>query len=75
MFNWLNRHCYGIYVFHNWLQPFMISSTATALLGLDILAIDHPILFPLLFFVGSFMLSLGITWVLLKTKTGRFLIG
>lgn len=72
---WLNRHSYGIYVFHNWLQPFMISSTATALFGLDVLAQKHIIIFPAVFFISSFLLSLGLTWLLLKTRVGRFLIG
>jgi len=74
-FNWLNKHSYGIYVFHNWLQPFIISSTAIGLFGLDVLAMQHPFLFPLLFFIISFLLSLALTWCLLKTRIGRFLIG
>lgn len=75
IFEKLNKYSYGIYVFHNWLQPFMISSTAIALFGLDSFAIGHPILFPLAFTVSSFVLSLAVTWLLLKTRTGRFLIG
>lgn len=74
-FNYLNRHAYGIYVFHNWIQPFMISSTAIGLFGLDVLAMKYPILFPLLFFISSFIISFGLTWILLKTRFGRFLIG
>nr|MBD5376410.1 acyltransferase [Bacteroides sp.] len=74
-FNWLNKHSYGIYVFHNWLQPFLISSTAIGLFGLETLAMNYPILFPLVFFISSFILSLGLTWLLLKTRVGRFLIG
>ncbi len=73
-FDWLNRHAYGIYVVHNWLQPFLISSTAIAMFGLDALAMEFPILFPLAFFISSFVLSLGLTWLLLKTRVGRFLI-
>ena len=74
-FNWLNKHAYGIYVFHNWLQPFLISSTAIGLFGLEALAMNYPVLFPLVFFISSFILSLGLTWLLLKTRIGRFLIG
>lgn len=73
--NWLNKYSYGIYIFHNWLQPFMISSTATALFYLDVLAVDHPVLFPFLFFVSSFVVSLGLSWLVLKTRVGKFLIG
>lgn len=75
MFEKLNKYSYGIFVFHNWLQPFMISSTAIGLFGLDALAMDYPVLFPLAFSISSFVLSLGVTWMLLKTKVGRFLIG
>lgn len=74
-FNWLNKYSYGIYVFHNWLQPFMISSTAIALFNLDELAMEHTVLFPFLFFASSFFISLGLSWLLLKTRAGRFLIG
>lgn len=74
-FNWLNRHAYGIYVFHNWLQPFMISTTAIGLFGLEAFALEYPILFPFIFFISSFVLSLGMTWLLLRTRIGRFLIG
>lgn len=74
-FEKLNKYSYGIYVFHNWLQPFMISSTAIALFGLDAMAMHYPILFPLLFTVASFAVSLAVSWLLLKTRAGRFLIG
>lgn len=71
----INKYSYGIYVFHNWLQPFMISSTSIALFGLDIYALRHPILFPLAFTISSFILSYLLTWLVLKSKTGRFLLG
>lgn len=71
----LNKHSYGIYIFHNWIQPYMISSTAKRLFNLEQLASEHVILFPLLFFLLSFFISMGITHVCLKTRIGRFLIG
>jgi surface polysaccharide O-acyltransferase-like enzyme len=74
-FNHLNKYSYGIYVFHNWIQPFMISTTAIALFHLDVWAMNYPVLFPLLFFVSSFIVSLGLSWLLLKTRVGKFLIG
>lgn len=74
-FNWLNKHSYGVYVLHNWLQPFMISSTTISMFDLDIFAINYPIIFPFIFFLSSFFLALCLTWLLLKTKTGKFLIG
>lgn len=53
----------------------MISTTAIALFHLDVLAMEYPILFPLAFFVSSFIISLALSWLLLKTRVGKFLIG
>lgn len=71
----LNKYSYGIFVFHYWIQPFMVSTTAKRLFGLEALADKHYILFPFLFFVSSFFVSLVITHYTLKTRIGRFLIG
>lgn len=71
----LNKYSYGIFVFHNWIQPFMISNTAKRLFGLEYLAEKHVIIFPFMFFVSSFFISLAITYLLLKTRVGRFLVG
>lgn len=53
----------------------MISTTAKSLFHLTPLASSHPVLFPFAFFVSSFLASLALSWLLLKTRAGRFLIG
>lgn len=75
VFSELNRTSYGIYVIHFWLYPFTLSNTAKQLFSMDSLAAEHTILFPLLFFIFSLMLSYIVTLLLLKTRVGRFLIG
>jgi len=66
---------YGIYVFHNCLEPLMISNTAQKLLPLARLANDHVILFPLCFSLLALLFSYIATKILLLTKAGKFLIG
>lgn len=71
----LSACSFGIYIFHNWLEAHMISRTAQRVLGLEQLAHDHVYLFPLIFSTVAFVISFGITWVLLRFKIGRKLIG
>ena len=69
------NYSYGIYIFHNWIQMYLISSTAQRLFPLERWAGEHTILFPFGFFLLSLIISYLLTWLLLKTKVGRFLIG
>lgn len=71
----LSTCSFGIYIFHNWLEAHMISRTAQRLLSLESLAQEHIYLYPFLFSVIALILSLGLTWALLKTKIGKKLIG
>lgn len=71
----LSSCSFGIYIFHNWLEAHMVSRTAQRVLGLEELAHNHIYLYPLTFSVLAFVISLGVTWVLLKFKVGRKLIG
>lgn len=71
----ISNFSYGIYIFHNWIQIYLISSTAQRLLPLERWAAGHPILFPLCFFLLSFGISYVLTRLLFKTRIGRFLIG
>lgn len=71
----LNKYSYGIYIFHYWIQPYMISTTAKRIFNLEQLAANQVVLFPLMFFITSFFISMFITHLCLKTKVGRFLIG
>lgn len=71
----LSACSFGIFIFHNWLEAHMISRTAQRLLNLEQLAYDHVYLFPLLFSIAAFVLSLGITWILLRFNIGRKLLG
>lgn len=71
----LSNYSYGIYIFHNWIQLYLISKTTQRLLPLDRWATDHTILFPLCFFALSLVISYYLTMFTLKTRVGRFLIG
>lgn len=71
----IDRCSYGIYIFHNWIQMYLISSTAQRLFPLERWAAEHTILFPLGFFLLSLGISYALTRLLLKTRVGRFLIG
>lgn len=71
----LSACSFGIYIFHNWLEAHMVSQTAQRVLSLEQLAIDHVYIFPFLFSTIAFVLSWGITWVLLRFKIGQKLIG
>lgn len=71
----LSACSFGIYIFHNWLEAHMISQTAQRLLPLESWAQNHYILFPFIFSTLAFLISLGITWMLLKFKIGRKLLG
>lgn len=75
IFNELNRTSYGIYVLHYWIQTMLVSSTIKQLLQMDVLAKNHVILFPFLFFITTLTASYIGAKLLLKTKVGRFLIG
>ena len=72
---WLSRYSYGVYIFHNWLAVYLISSTAQRLFPLAAWAEVHVVLFPLGFFLATFLLSLACSWLLLKTRVGKYLIG
>lgn len=72
---WLSRYSYGVYIFHNWLAVYLISSTAQRILPLAAWAAAHVVLFPLGFFLATFLLSLACSWALLKTRVGKYLIG
>ena len=70
----LSSYSFGIYIWSA-VGPFLISNTAKQLFGLPELAANHVILFPLCLSILTFMISWGISWGMMKTKVGRFLIG
>ena len=43
------NYSYGIYIFHNWIQMYLISSTAQRLFPLERWAREHIRLFPAIF--------------------------
>lgn len=71
----LSSVSFGIYIFHNWLEIYMVSSTAKRLLPIEQFAMSHTVLFPILFCSAAFVLSYLLSALLLKTKIGRLLIG
>ncbi len=72
---WLSTFSFGIYIFHNWLEAFIVSSSAQRLLPLRDWAINHMVLFPLVFSLLAFVLSFLLTWAVTRTRIGRKLIG
>lgn len=72
---WLSKYSFGIYLFHCWVGPYMISRTAKRLLPLEELAADHVMLFPLLLTLSVIAVSWTLTWLLMKTRMGRMLVG
>ena len=71
----LSGYSYGIYIFHNWMEVYIVSTTAKRLFPIVPFAEQHLILFPILFTLAAFIISAVLTWLLLKTKIGRFLLG
>lgn len=70
-----SNYSYGIYIYHNWIQLYLISKTAQKLFPLEMWAAEHTILFPFCFFLISLLISYGLTRLTLKTRVGKFLIG
>lgn len=71
----LSKYSFGIYIFHNWVAVLLISNTAKHLFHLELLALNHIVLFPLCFTVLTIIVSWFLSWCMMKTKVGRFLIG
>lgn len=71
----LSACSFGIYIFHNWLEMYMVSSTAQRLLPLASWAETHIYLFPFLFATTAFIVSYAISYLLMKLRIGRALIG
>lgn len=70
-----SKYSFGVYIFHNWIAVILISSTAQRLFHLENLASNHIILFPLCFTILTIVVSWFCSYVLMKTKLGKFLIG
>lgn len=71
----LSKYSFGIYIFHNWIGVYLISSTAQKLFNLPELAANHLYLFPLCIAILDLIICIGLSWLMLKTKIGRALIG
>ena len=70
----LSTYSFGIYIWHG-VGPFLISNTAKRLFGLEYLAENHVFLFPLCFSLITLAISIFLSWIMMKTRIGRFLIG
>lgn len=70
-----SAYSFGIYIWHNWVALMLISNTSKSLFGLPELAANHVILFPLCFSLITLAISWGLSWAMMKTKIGKFLIG
>lgn len=71
----ISKYSFGIYIFHCWIAPYLISSTAQREFHLAPLANQYIILFPISFFVVTFLLSFVATYFFQKTKLGKYILG
>ena len=70
-----SSYSFGIYIWHNWVALMLISNTSKQMFGLPTLAANHIILFPLCFSLLTLVISWFLSWCMMKTKIGNFLIG
>lgn len=71
----LSSYSFGIYIWHNWVALMLISNTCKRLFGLENLAANHVVLFPLCFSIITLLISWILSWLLMKSKLGKYLIG
>lgn len=71
----LSACSFGIYIFHNWVELYMLSSTAQYIFPIANWAEAHIYLFPCIFAIIAFIISYFISYVIMKFKIGRALIG
>ena len=65
---------FGVYLLHYYIQPMLIGTTLTGIFGLGDIAKNHPVIFPIVYVLISLWMSLLITWLLIKTRFGRFVL-
>ena len=70
-----SSYSFGIYIWHNWVAMMLISKTSQNIFGLPTLVTNHVILFPLCFSLITLAISWFLSWCMIKTKIGRYLIG
>lgn len=70
-----SQYSFGVFIFHNWLGPFLISSTAKKTFPLTKWATDYILLFPACLTIVIFFISFLLAWCVMKTKIGKMLIG
>jgi peptidoglycan/LPS O-acetylase OafA/YrhL len=71
----LSNTSFGVYIFHNWLESFMISTTAQRVFPLGDWAVNYPIIFPLAFSLLAYLFSFVLTLLFQKTRIGKVLLG
>lgn len=70
----LSKYSFGIYIYHG-VGPFLISNTAKQIFGLESLAANYIYIFPFCLSLITLVIALMLSWITMKTKIGRFLIG
>lgn len=71
----LSSFTFGIYIFHNWVEVYLVSSPAKRMFPIEEFAANHIILFPALFTLSAFAISALLTMLCLRTRLGRWLLG
>ena len=70
-----SQYSFGVFIFHNYVGPFLISRTAKRILPLSEWAADYTIIFPISLTILILFISFLLSWALMKTKVGKILIG
>ena len=70
----LSSFSFGIYIYHNWVAAYLVSSTAMRLFPIEEFAANHIILFPALFTLSTFFISALLTMLCQRTRFGKWLL-
>lgn len=70
----IGKWSYGLFIFHFWFGPYLLSSIVQKLIPLNELAADYIILFPLGFTLITITISIIATYILQRNRIGRYLV-
>lgn len=71
----LNINSYGIYIAHIWIITLLFNGSSPINIWIKAMALNWPIAFPIVLFIFTFLSSLYISNIVLRTRIGKFLLG